>query len=66
MMYVPPILRLEHMKYVYLKICVTAACSQSKQAIMKASDYIETAYHDARVFMQLTQCCVFMQHFDDI
>ena len=33
---------------------------------MSALDYIERAYRDVRLFMQLTQCCIFMDHLDDV
>ena len=56
------------MLYVYLfcKHSNAMAYSQSKQAVMSASDYIETAYHDVRIFMQLTQCCVFIRHLEGV
>ena len=62
---IPSILRFKPMEYFYPKLCDAIVYSYSKQAVMSASDYIETAYCDVRIFLQLTQCCVFIRHFDD-
>ena len=58
--------RLEPMEYVYPELSDVTAYSQPKQAVMSASDYIETTYHDVRIFMQLTQCCVFIRHLEGV
>ena len=55
MMYVPSVYvpsRLEPMEFVYPKLTDPAVYSQSKQAVMSAADYIETVYHDVRIFME--------------
>ena len=65
MMYILPILKLDPMEYFYPKLSATTVHNYSKQAVLSASDYIETAYRDIRIFLQLTQCCVFNRHFDD-
>ena len=46
-MYVPPISKLEPMKYIY------------PEAVMNASDYIETEYSDVSIFMQY---CASIRH----
>ena len=46
-----PILRLEPMEYIYVKLREATVHSYSKQAVMSASDYIETTYHDVRIFI---------------
>ena len=50
----------------FLKLSAVTTFSQSKRAAMSASDYIETAYRDVRIFMQLTQFCDFIRHFEDV
>ena len=66
MTYVPPISRLELMKFVYLKLSDVTPYSQSKQTVMSASDYTHKAYLDVRIVLQLMLCCVCMGHFIDI
>ena len=41
MTYVQPILRLEPIEYVYPERCHATAYSESKQAVINASDYIK-------------------------
>ena len=65
MMYDQSTLRLDTIEYVYPKISDAVAYRQSKQAVKSASDYIETRYSDVRIFMQQTQCNVFIRHFND-
>ena len=57
--------RLGHMENVYPEVGDATAYSQSKQAVKSAADYIETAYRDDGLSMQLTQCCVFIWHLVD-
>ena len=66
MKHIPPILRLEPMEHFYPIIFLSEAKvhNYSKQAIMSTSDYIETAHHDVRIFMQQMQSCVFIQQFN--
>ena len=52
--YISPVSKLGSIEYFYPKLCDTADNSQSKQAVMSASDYVETAYRNTRMFMQLT------------
>ena len=42
------------MEHIYPKLSDAIAFSQQNQAVMSASDYIETVYPDVRIFMQLT------------
>ena len=44
MRYVPTISRLESMEYVYPDLSAAKTYSQSKHAVLSASDYIETAH----------------------
>ena len=53
------------MQYAYLKFSDATAYNQSKKAVSSALDYIKTVYRGFRKFMELTQPCVFNQHFDD-
>ena len=64
----PPILRLKPKDYFYATIFLRdeTVCIYPKEAAMSASDDTETAYRDVRIFMRLMECCVFIQHFDDV
>ena len=62
----PPILRLAHLEYFFLKLSDTTLLNYSKQAVMTALNYIRTAHSGVRVFVQLSQCYVFIRHLDDI
>ena len=66
MTHISPILRLEIVEYIYPKLSEATVYNYSKQAVLRASDYIETTYHAVRTFMQLTQCYVCIRHFDDV
>ena len=50
MAYVTPLPRLEPMEYVYPEFSDATAYSQSKHAIMSASEYIEAVYRGVRMF----------------
>ena len=50
----------------YSEFSDVTAYSQSKHAVVGTSGYIETVYHDVGIFMQLTQCCVFIPPLDDV
>ena len=64
--HIPSNLRLKLMEHFYPKLSDTTESNYSKQAVLRASDYIETTYWDVRILMQLTQCRVFIWHFNDI
>ena len=64
--HVPSISRLELIEHIYSEISDVKAYSKSKQAVVSASDVIETTYHYVRIFMQLRQCFVFIWHLDDM
>ena len=50
-MQIPPILRLVSMEYFYQKLSETTMYNYSKQAVMRASEYIETVHRDVRIFI---------------
>ena len=66
--HIPPILNLGVMEYFNPTIFLSDATvyNYSKLAVMTTSDYIKTAYRDLKIFMQVTQCCVFIRHFIDV
>ena len=66
MMHVPPVSELEPMEYVYPKLSAAVGYSQSKQAVMSASNYTEIEYRNIRTFVQVMQRCVFVRHLDDV
>ena len=66
MQYVPRISGLEPMEFAYQELSDATVYRQPKQAVMIISDYIEKVYRDDRIFMQLTQCSVFIRYLDDI
>ena len=68
MMHIPLTFRLQLKVYFYLTIflCDATVDNYSKHVVMGASDNIKTVYRNIRTLMQLTQCCVFIRHFDDV
>ena len=54
--YIPLLLRLELMEYFYPKILLNdvTVYNYSKQIVMSASDYIDTANRDVRILIWLT------------
>ena len=59
-------IKLGPMEYFCYKVCFIDAPVYNcfKQAVVSASDNIETAHPDVRVFIQQTQCYAFIWHFD--
>ena len=64
---IPPILRLKAIEIFHTKLCdPTVYYKFPNQAIASASDYIEGAKRNNRIFMLVMQCRAFIQYFYDV